>query len=52
MSKINIDEKSKSIRKYAGRTIALEKQNYKTRFKFRVRGKNHETNFDTGIFFF
>jgi hypothetical protein len=30
MSKINIDQKSKSIRKYAGRTIALEKQNYKT----------------------
>jgi hypothetical protein len=30
MSKININEKSKSIRKYAGRTIALEKQNYKT----------------------
>jgi hypothetical protein len=27
--KINIDEKSKSIRKYAGRTIALEKQNFK-----------------------
>ena len=30
MSKINIDEKSKPIRKYAGRTIAFEKQNYKT----------------------
>ena len=30
MSKININEKSKWIRKYAGRTIALEKQNYKT----------------------
>jgi hypothetical protein len=30
MSKINIDQKSKSIRKCAGRTIALEKQNYKT----------------------
>ena len=30
MSKINIDVKSKSIRKYAGHTIALEKQNYKT----------------------
>jgi hypothetical protein len=30
MSKININEKSKSIRKYAGRTIALEKQNNKT----------------------
>lgn len=30
MSKFNIDEKSKSIRKYPGRTIALEKQNYKT----------------------
>jgi hypothetical protein len=30
MSKINIDQKSKSIRKYAGRTIALERQNYKT----------------------
>jgi hypothetical protein len=27
MSKINIDQKSKSIRTYAGRTIALEKQN-------------------------
>jgi hypothetical protein len=25
-----LNEKSKSIRKYAGRTIALEKQNYKT----------------------
>jgi hypothetical protein len=30
MSKINIDQKSKSIRKYAGCAIALEKQNYKT----------------------
>ena len=30
MSKINIDQKSKSMRKYAGRIIALEKQNYKT----------------------
>ena len=30
MSKINIDQKYKSIRKYAGRTVALEKQNYKT----------------------
>ena len=30
MSKINIDQNSKSIRKYAGRTIALEKLNYKT----------------------
>jgi hypothetical protein len=30
MSKINIDQKSKPIRKYAGRTIALKKQNYKT----------------------
>jgi hypothetical protein len=30
MSEINIDQKPKSIRKYAGRTIALEKQNYKT----------------------
>jgi hypothetical protein len=30
MSKINIDQKSKSMRKYAGRTIAREKQNYKT----------------------
>jgi hypothetical protein len=27
---INIDQKSKPIRKYAGRTIALKKQNYKT----------------------
>jgi hypothetical protein len=30
MSKINIDQNSKSIRKYAGRTIVREKQNYKT----------------------
>jgi hypothetical protein len=30
MSKIYIDQKSKPIRKYAGRTIVLEKQNYKT----------------------
>jgi hypothetical protein len=30
MSKINIDQNSKSIRKFAGRTIAREKQNYKT----------------------
>jgi hypothetical protein len=30
MSKINIDQKSKSMREYAGRIIALEKQNYKT----------------------
>ena len=28
MSKINIDQKSKSITKYVGPTIALEKQNY------------------------
>jgi hypothetical protein len=28
--KINIDEKSKSFRKYAGRTITLDNQNYKT----------------------
>jgi hypothetical protein len=30
LSKINNDEKSKSIRKYAFRTITLEKQNNKT----------------------
>jgi hypothetical protein len=39
MSKINIDQKSKSIRKYAGRTIALEKQNIRTKTN---RGKTNK----------